>query len=232
MDQRPPWFFDEMKQVGVDFEDEKQVAAYDRNQGSSREKDRELLAQLGLGQSHTLIEFGCGTGVLARTAAEICKKVHAVDVSAGMLEYLRGEAEKEGLTNLECHHAGFLTYSHNDNPVDFVVTKYALHHLPDFWKCIALRRMKEMMKPGAMFYLRDVVFSFDASEYTNGIQSWINRVAKPKDDGFSRDEFEMHVREEYSTFAWILEGMLERTGFTIEDSSKTGGAYAYYICRS
>ena len=31
-------------------------------------------------------------------------------------------------------------------------------------------------------------------------------------------ELEAHVREEHSTFAWILEGMLQRAGFRVDDA--------------
>ena len=35
--------------------------------------------------------------------------------------------------------------------------------------------------------------------------------------------FETHVREEYSTFAWILEGMIARAGLTVTASHNEGG---------
>ena len=41
----------------------------------------------------------------------------------------------------------------------------------------------------------------------------------------------MHVREEYSTYSWVLEPMLERVGFDIvqreHSSSRT---FAAYVC--
>ncbi|MGL4617975.1 hypothetical protein [Chroococcidiopsis sp.] len=44
------------------------------------------------------------------------------------------------------------------------------------------------------------------------------------------DDFETHVREEYSTFAWIIEGMLNRVRLEFE-SNYLSPTMAEYICR-
>ena len=41
----------------------------------------------------------------------------------------------------------------------------------------------------------------------------------------------MHIRTEHSTYRWLLEPMLERTGFEILDSAYSGRVYATYTCR-
>ncbi len=228
----PAWYYDELKQVGVDFENVVQVEAYDRKQTSNTpEVNRELIQRLGICQGHTVIEIGTGTGSFAIEAALTGACVYAVDVSAAMLAYARQKACVANVGNIEFHQAGFLTYEHQGEPVDFIVTKAALHHLPDFWKMIAFLRMHSMLKPGGVFYLRDVVFSFPPPEYRSRIDAWIDRVAKPTSEGFTKEEFEMHVREEHSTFAWIIEGMLTRSGFEIVEKDYPTSEYAQYICR-
>ncbi len=144
----PAWFYDEMQQVGVDFEDQVQVAAYDRNQRTDPAKDQALIDRLGITAAHRLIDLGTGTGSFAVQAARTCDRVYAVDISQAMLIYARNRAQ--GLTNIEFHQAGFLTYEHQADPVDFVVTKAALHHLPDFWKQVALLGIAAMLKPGGI----------------------------------------------------------------------------------
>ena len=51
------------------------------------------------------------------------------------------------------------------------------------------------------------------------------------EDGWTRQELETHVREEYSPFSWAIEAMLEQAGFQIQqaeyDSSRI---YAAYTC--
>ena len=230
MSDRPAWYYDEMRQTGLDFENAEQVAAYERNQGASVEREQALIARLGIGAHHTVIDLGCGTATFAIEAARAGADAHAVDVSPAMLDYARGKAGRAGLANIAFHHAGFLTYQHTGAPADFVVTRYALHHLSDFWKMAALLRIAAMLKPGATLYLEDVVFSFDPSDYRAGVEEWIGRMAKPPGEGFTRTDFETHVRDEHSTYGWIIEGMLERAGFRVEPAVRDDPAFASYIC--
>ncbi len=148
-----------------------------------------------------------------------------------MLSYARNKAIAANAINIEFCHAGFLSYQHAAEPVDFIITKAAFHHLPDFWKTVGLLRMAAMLKSGGVLYLRDVIFSFDAVEYQRRIDDWIHRAAKPGGEGFSKADFEMHVREEYSTFAWIIEGILVRSGFEIMEINYVTPEIAEFICR-
>jgi len=227
----PTWHYNDLQQVGVDFEDPAQVAAFDRNQTSSTvAAERSLVAQLGIARGNVVIDLGAGTGTFAIQAALAGADVYAVDVSQAMLAYARQKANNANAGNIQFHHAGFLTYEHQANSADFVVTKAALHHLPDFWKQVALLRMAAMLKQGGILYLRDVIFSFPPKEYQSYIDSWIARVAKPPGEGFTVSDFEMHVREEHSTFSWIIEAMLNRAGFEFK-SNYLSPTIAEYICR-
>jgi putative AdoMet-dependent methyltransferase len=227
----PRWYYNELEQVGVDFENQSEVEAYDRNQPSnSAQESLELLRSLDVQKNHVVIEFGTATGNFAIEAAKHCRFVHAVDVSKAMLEYAQTKAAKQNISNISFHHGGFLSYLHEGQKADFLVTKYAFHHLPDFWKQHALLRMAEMLEPGGKLYLEDVIFSFAPEAYETSINTWIDKVAKPEGEGFTREQFEMHVREEYSTYAWILEGMLERAGFEVLEKNYFSPTYADYLC--
>lgn len=232
MTRLPGWFYNELQQIGVDFEDTAQVEVFDRNQTSSTvEAERSLIDHLGISKGHIVIDLGAGTGTFAIQAALAGAYVYAVDVSSVMLDYARQKADNANATNIEFHHSGFLTYEHRGEPVDFIVTKSALHHLPDFWKMTACLRMASMLKDRGILYLRDAVFSFNPAEYQSHIDAWIERVAKPAGEGFTRLDFEMHVREEYSTFGWIIEGMLQRAGFEIVEADYFAAEYAQYVCQ-
>jgi putative AdoMet-dependent methyltransferase len=228
--ERPAWYFDDVKQTGVDFEDAREVEAYDRNQGTSAEKDRRIVERLGIEDGDVVIEFGCGTGMFALQAALVGADVHAVDVSQAMLKFAANRAKHSDVSRIQFYHAGFLSYAHEAEPADFVVTKAAFHHLPDFWKGVALTRMRSMMSHGAKLYLRDAIFSFAPKDYVDSIQGWIDTAGKPEGEGFTRADFEMHVRDEYSTYSWVIEGLLERTGFRIEDASLNAPTHGRYLC--
>jgi ubiquinone/menaquinone biosynthesis C-methylase UbiE len=226
----PDWYYDELHQVGVDFADAAEVAAYDRNQGRDPAEDCALVAALGVGPSDLVIDVGCGTGQFAREAAKLAREVIALDVSPAMLDYARNRAAAAGLGNIDFRHGGFLSYRHEGPAADIVTSKFALHHLPDFWKAVALSRIHFWLRPGGTFYLRDVVFSFAPGEVARGVEDWIARVAQPEGVGFSRADFATHVREEHSSFRWILEGLIERAGFSIQKLDCTDEAYADFLC--
>src|SRR5581483_8427910 len=134
----PSWFLDELAHAGPEHLDPAYVAGYDRKAGVDAREDVALLQSLGLNETSTLVDLGAGTGALALAVAPLCRRVVAVDVSAPMLANLRAAADRLGLANLELVQAGFLSYEHRGAPADFVYSRNALHHLPDFWKAIAL----------------------------------------------------------------------------------------------
>src|SRR5699024_10504597 len=104
----------------------------------------------------TIVDLGSGTGTFALAAAPLCERVVAVDISPQMLAELRRKRDEQGIENVDVVEAGFLSYEHRGDPVDVVYSRHALHHLPDFWKAIALRRIHRMLRPGGVFLLRDL----------------------------------------------------------------------------
>jgi putative AdoMet-dependent methyltransferase len=227
----PSWYYDDRQQIGMDFENTTQVATYDRNQGSNVAEEAALLHRLAIHAGSHVIDLGAGTGSFAIEAAKAGAYVYVVDVSRSMLTYTTQKATAAHLASIEFHHGGFLTYEHRAAPVDAIITRFALHHLPDFWKMVAFQRMAAMLKPGGILYLRDTIFSFEPAAYREHIDAWITRMAKEPGTGFVAADFETHVRDEYSTFGWILEGMLTRIGFTIEEATYPSTEYAEYVCR-
>src|SRR5690606_3396690 len=138
--------------------------------------------------------------------------------SPAMLAVLYEKAVRSGITNIDCVQAGFLSYEHQTNPVDFVYSRNAIHHLPDLWKAIALRRMAAMMKIGGILRLRDFIFSFDVDGTEEHVERWLSGAVSNADSGWTRTELETHLREEHSTFRWLFEPMLEQAGFEIREA--------------
>lgn len=228
----PGWQYNDMKQVGTDYNDIKQIQVYDTQMEKVRDIRKEnerIIKTLDLTSNKTLIEFGTGTGNFAIAAAKYCKKVFAVDVSPRMLEFAQKKADRNGIFNIEYHNAGFLTYEHTGEPVDAVVSQLALHHLPDFWKLIALERVFGVLKRGGKFFLKDIVYSFDINSHVTYFNNLIDSIRKKGTSQLS-DDMELTIREEYTTFDWIMEGLLEKAGFSIEEKQYLEGFMAVYFC--
>lgn len=227
----PAWFPDELAHAGHEHLDPAYVPTYDAKAQTDPAEDLATLARFGFGPESTMIDLGAGTGTIALAAAKICRSVVAVDVSALMLEAVTAKAAAEGITNLTTVQAGFLSYQHPGEPVDVVYSRHALHHLPDFWKAVALVRIAGMLKPDGILFLRDLVYHLQPGEVEAVMEPWFAHAAPTPDVGWTRAELEEHVREEYSPFSWVLEPMLERSGFRIEEVQRNGKLYAAYVCR-
>jgi putative AdoMet-dependent methyltransferase len=224
------WQYDEFKQVGTDYGSEAEVAIYDSRHGDFRDLDAEsisILDFLEIKERDTVIDFGSGTGTFAIQAARRCARVYAVDVSKTMLDRAESKATKSGVTNIEFHHAGFLTYEHADQPVDAIVSTFAFHHLPDFWKGIALKRINNMLKPGGQFYIHDVIM--EEGNAIDNIQVLIDKLAVAGGKRL-QDDTERHFKDEYSTYDWVMEELLIRAGFRVKSKHMDGGVLGTYIC--
>jgi SAM-dependent methyltransferase len=223
------WLLDELALAGPEHVDPAAVAGYDRKARFDPAADVDLLVEFGLGERSTVVDLGAGTGAFALAAAAVARRVVAVDVSPAMVAAIRARVAEAGMHNVECVHEGFLTYRHRGERADFVYSRNALHHLPDFWKAIALARVASILKPGGVLRLRDLVYSFDPSEADTVLGSWIESGAASPSEGWTPDELRAHVRDEYGTIGWILERLLDEAGFELEqcryDGSKTFAEY-------
>jgi len=209
------------------------VARYDGKMDAEAAAEVALLVGLGLGARSTVVEFGPGTGQFAIAAAPHCAKVIAVDVSPPMLARLHEKVAAERLANVELVQGGFLSYAHQGQPVDFVYSRFALHHLPDVWKAMTLLRVRAMLPVGGVFRLWDVVYDFPLAEAADRFEAWCALGGDEVDGEWSRAEMEEHVRDEHSTFSWLLEPMFAQAGFEIADVVRSADRFeAKYLLRA
>ncbi|MBI5680312.1 MAG: methyltransferase domain-containing protein [Methanobacterium sp.] len=227
----PKWYYEE-KQIGVDYLDSKIAEKYDDEHQKFRDFNAEaqdVVDKLEITEEDIVLDFGCGTGGIALNLAKYCKKVICVDISQQMLDILKTKAEEQNITNIETHCAGFLTYKHEGDKVDKVISKFALHHLPDFWKSVALLRIADILKTGGKFYLFDVIFTFNPEDYKNSFNEFIETLRNDGGDSMA-DETMIHIKDEFSTYDWIMEGLFEKTGFSIDLKEIEAENCISYIC--
>jgi putative AdoMet-dependent methyltransferase len=217
----------ERRHAGEEHLDPEQVARYDEKIPFDPSQELELLLELGLDDEDTFVDFGTGTGVVPLAVADYCERVVAIDISETMLDVVREKVDTRGIQNIDIVRDGFVNYDHGGDPTSFAFSKNALHHLPDFWKVEALKTVGDTLEPGGIFRLRDLVYSFDPRDSHESIESWLERMEKTD---FTHEELRNHFREEFSTYDFLLESMLEETGFEILDSSYSEGIYAAYTC--
>lgn len=228
----PAWRYDESIPLGRDFTSADEVRAYDAFHRRFRDPDADAAQAMELlapRPDWSVADYGCGTGVLVLRLAAACREVHAIDLSPAMLRFAADRAAERHLANIRFHHATFLTYHHKAPPLDAAHSALALHHLPDFWKQIALNRIHSALRPGAPFLLSDM--SWPDDHPIEAIQAWLDTFATS--DPEMADELAKTPRREFVTSDWILRQILQRAGFTILQAIEAPSRITHsYLCRA
>ncbi len=227
------WMYNEFNQVGVDYSENETVNEYDSEMESFRDYEQEVeafLEKLNISDPGklTVIDIGCGTGAFSIHAAKHFKQIHAVDVSKEMINAASAKAEAKNIKNIEFHNSGFLQFQPKME-ADIINTKWAFHHLPDYWKQVGLLNMNKMLKLDGIMFMSDVVFKFDP-DYEANTDTLIRQLSKDFSEDFI-NEVKIHIRDEYSTFDWVLQGLIERAGFSIEQMNTDDVLESEYVCR-
>jgi putative AdoMet-dependent methyltransferase len=228
----PRWRYDEQRHSGVDFSAPEEVEAYDAYMQKMRDIGGEVAkikAALSLKPDAVVLDIGCGTGETALGLAACCAAVHAVDVSREMVSCAAAKAEKRGLANIAFQQAGFLTCDYPAASFDAVISQIALHHLPDFWKHIALRRIHRLLKPGGRLLLQDAVLPSGTDDFDPYFAGIVAAIAASGGAKVARDT-EITLRDEHPTLDWIMQGLLEKAGFTIISADRTPPFVTTYLC--
>ena len=130
------WYYNERRQLGLDSA---VASIYDRHDDSDV-RARAALTMLGVQLGWRVADIGCGNGVLACEAAQMGAEVDAIDISPAMLALAEIQARDRKVA-IRTQSAGLLSFAYEPNSYDLIVSEFALHHLPDFWKAVALSRI-------------------------------------------------------------------------------------------
>ena len=218
------WYYNERRQIGLDTA----VAAIYGTDDDSDHRARAALTMLGVQRGWRVADIGCGNGVLACEAALIGAEVDAIDISPAMLRLAEIQARDRKVA-VRTQSAGLLSFAYQPNSYDLIVSEFTLHHLPDFWKAVALSRIHGALKPGANFYLRDIVYVSMPDGSERDVGAWADFNIKNHD--FARDSVMTHMRDEYSTFGWVIERMLTDAGFTLTSVDYHAPLHGTYLLR-
>ena len=113
-----------------------------------------VIEALALEPGQSVADIGAGTGYFSSRLAHAATAptVYAVDIEPSMVEYLKGRAAKEGLTNLRPVQAG-ADGPNLPAPVDTILIVDTYHHIPDRVKYFA--KLKASLKPGGTLAIVD-----------------------------------------------------------------------------
>lgn len=219
------WYYNERGRLGLDQVVAERSAIYDHDDSGSRA--RATLNRLGVQRGQRIADIGCGSGVLVCEAARMGAEAHAIDIAPAMLALAEIQA-RDSQVAIKTQSAGLLSFAYEPNSFDLIVSEFTLHHLPDFWKAVALSRIFRALKPGGRLFLRDIVFVRSPDGAERHVEQWADFNIKNHD--FAREDVEAHMRDEHSTFGWVIERLLTDAGFTLISADYHAPLHGTYLC--
>jgi ubiquinone/menaquinone biosynthesis C-methylase UbiE len=104
-----------------------------------------------------VLDVGCGTGSLSLTAQSYAGpsgKVYGIDAAPEMIEVAKKKASRSGLGVV--FEVGLIEkLAFPDATFDVVISRLAMHHLPDDLKRRGLAEILRVLKPGGKFLIAD-----------------------------------------------------------------------------
>lgn len=113
-----------------------------------------ISSQIALSPGMDVLDFGCGTGLVAVQLSPLVRSVTGVDTSRGMLDIFKTKVEQQHLTNVSTR---FLDLDRGDvlqGSYHLIVSIMTLHHVKDIGPL--LDRFHEIMVPGGYLCIADL----------------------------------------------------------------------------
>lgn len=108
------------------------------------EKTKEFLKA-----SDVLLDFGCGTGLIANELAKTVKEVKGIDISTKMIDFAKKNATKLKIENVYFSKATIFDDNYKNETFDVITAYSVLHLLEDSGQIN--QRINELLKPGGLF---------------------------------------------------------------------------------
>ena len=166
---------------------------------------RIVVDRANLKDGETVLDVGCGTGIVARHAARQVGptgKVVAADLNEGMLEVARSLAPVSGAA-IEWHKADAAQLPIRDGSADVVLCAQVLQFIPDRGK--ALAEMHRVLKPGGRAVLC-VWAPLPENPYFEAVAESVSRQIGPDADVALRTPFALGNPDE-------IHALLRNAGF-------------------
>lgn len=127
-----------------------------------------LIEFSGAAAGDTVLDVGCGPGIVACAFAKVAEHVTGVDLTAGMIAEARKRQLAEGLDNLRWEVGSARRLSHPADSFSLVLTRYTFHHFIDPREVLA--EMIRVCKPGGRVLIADPVLPAECVDAYNQME--------------------------------------------------------------
>lgn len=139
----------------IGFEDSFKEEDFYNKQTQDEKHLNDILAAISVNPGMRILDIGCGSGYLTFPIAtmNINSCVIGLDIVKDTLERNSVKAQKMSINNLKFVTYDGIVFPFEDNSFDLVVTRYALHHLPDIGRSIS--EVSRILKHKGRFFISD-----------------------------------------------------------------------------
>jgi 2-polyprenyl-3-methyl-5-hydroxy-6-metoxy-1,4-benzoquinol methylase len=102
-----------------------------------------------LEKGNYVLDFGCGSGAITNKLSKVAKSIDAIDISSGMLEFAKKQAEKDSIANINYIQASIFDERFEDEKYDAILAFNVLHYIEDLPRLI--ERINTLLKPNGIF---------------------------------------------------------------------------------
>lgn len=127
--------------LSVNFD--KRVNKYEQSYARYVEKIR-----IYLNVKDIVLDFACGTGLIANKIAENVQKIYAIDISSKMLEAAKKKANELNIENINFCQSSIFDEKFKKESFDVILVFNVFHILENTQKHI--QRINELLKPGGL----------------------------------------------------------------------------------
>ena len=129
---------------------DKAANTYDQEENKDEQTHNKIIERTKeyLKISDMVLDYGCGTGRISNEIAGNVKLIHAIDISANMIEIAKQKADGRGIENIDYAHATLFDERYERGSYDVILVFYILHLLEDTPK--VMQRINELLKPGGL----------------------------------------------------------------------------------
>lgn len=146
--------FAEMGMLGMDKSEkfwDRQAKDFAKQQQHIRLTDnKDFVSTLNyLNADDVVLDYGCGAGIVANGIADRVKEVHAIDISAKLIELAKSNAIERSIENAHYAQATIFDERYQEESFDVILAFRVLHVLEDVQA--VMHRINELLKPGGVF---------------------------------------------------------------------------------
>ena len=120
---------------------------------------RLLVEAAGAGADDTVLDVGCGGGLVVCAFAAVVRHATGIDLTPAMLDHARTLAAQKGLTNVSWQQGDVLPLPYPDASFSIVTSRFTFHHFPD--PLGVLKEMRRVCVPGGRVLVADTDASAD-----------------------------------------------------------------------